>query len=250
MALTDGILGCWSPSIRGSGYVLPDLTNRRNNGSLVNMNASEWTPQAVAGRSGVVLNYGDTATEKLVTLGKQLPSMAGSAELTLTMWSRRLAANGIANCGQAAGATYANVVPFADGNVYFQVSPNFVAFADNSTLWRFWCMTLSASTIRGYRDGVQVATTAGPATVPTVVADFVIGSYPPFATKANSQIGEVAAFNRALRATEILELYRAGNGAIGRILTGQTRRPVYGNGARFQAAWARGSNVLLGFNQP
>ena len=108
-------------------------------------------------------------------------------------------------------------------------------------------MTLTGSTIRGYRDGVSVASGTGPATVPTVAANFVIGSYPTGGTKANSDIGEVAVYQRALTQPEVLELFRRGNGAIGRELTGQTRRRVYGFvPAGFKAYWARRQSQIIG----
>ena len=229
MSLTDGIIGCWSPSVSGSGYLLPDLSGRGNHGTLTNMDAgTDWPGVTVVGRSGRVLSFNDTTIEKRVDIGQQLPGVAGLRELTVTMWARRRATNGIANAGQVVGATYWNVVPFADGNVYFQISPNFVSVADNVLTWRFWTMTLTGSTIRGYRDGVSVVSGTGPATVPTVAANFVIGSYPAFGTKGNAEIGEVAVYQRALAQPEVMDIYRSGNGAIGRQLTGQTRRRVYG----------------------
>jgi len=244
MALTDGIVGCWSPSIRGSGYLLPDLSGRGNHGVLTNMDAgTDWPGATMRGVSGRVLSYNDTTIDKRVDIGKQLPGMAGLRELTVTMWARRRAANGIANAGQAVGASYWNVVPFKDGNVYFQISPNFFSVADNVTTWRFWTMTLTGSTIRGYRDGVSVVSGTGPATVPTVAANFVIGSYPPYGdAKGNSEIGEVAVYQRALTQPEVLELFRRGNGAIGRELTGQTRRRVFG----FVQTGARRRRILTG----
>ena len=229
MPLLDGIVGCWSPSVRGSGYLLPDLSGRGNHGTLTNMAAgTDWPGATIVGKSGRVVSYNDPAVDKRADIGKQLPGVAGLRELTVTMWARRRATNGIANVGQVVGGNYWNIVPFSDGNVYFQISPNFVSVADNVLTWRFWAMTLTGSAIRGFRDGLSVVSGTGPATVPTVTANFVIGSYPAFGTKGNAEIGEVAVFQRALAQPEVMELYRQGNGAIGRQLTGQTRRRVYG----------------------
>ena len=245
MPLLDGIIGCWSPSIRGSGYLLPDLSGRGNHGTLTNMSVTDWAGANVIGKSGQVLSYNDTTIDKRTDIGKQLPGVAGLRELTVTMWARRRATNGIASVGQQLGGGYWNVIPFSDGNVYFQVSPNFVSVADNVLTWRFWAMTLTGSTIRGYRDGVSVVSGTGPSTVPTVAANFVIGSYPVSSTKANSEIGEVAVYQRALAQPEVMELYRSGNGAIGRQLTGQTRRRVYGFAP---ATGARRRRILCGGN--
>ena len=245
MPVLDGIIGCWSPSIRGSGYTLPDLA-RGNHGTLTNIAVTDWAGASIGGRSGQVLSYNDNTIDKRTDIGKQLPGVAGLRELTVTMWARRRASNGIANAGQRFSSTYWNIVPFSDGNVYFQISPNFVSIADNVTTWRFWTMTLTGLTIRGYRDGVSVVSGTGPATVPTVSANFIIGTYPDITLKANSDIGEVAVYQRALTQPEVLDLFRRGNGAIGRELTGQTRRRVYGFvPAGFKAYWAR-RQALIG----
>jgi hypothetical protein len=50
-------------------------------------------------------------------------------------------------------------------------------------------------------------------------------------------------YSRALTGAEVRELYRQGNGAIGRALTGQTRRRTYGFVA---ATGARRRRILCG----
>lgn len=224
MSITRGIVGCWSPSLGASGYLLRDVRGSGNHLTLTNMDAANWR----ATELGLSLNFDDPAVEKIATLGSQLPGVAGQAEITVSMWAKRNAANAIANIGQAiSGGSYWNIVPFSDGNVYFQISPNFYTIADNTTTWRFWCMTLRGSTITGYQDGLQVASGTGPASLPTVNTNFVIGSYPPFGTKGNSTISECAVWTRALAAAEIAELYRRGSGWLGRELTGMNQRRTY-----------------------
>jgi len=226
MSLLDGMLGCWSPSVTGSGYLLPDLSGRNNHGTLENMDAADWLGASIRGRSSKVLSYNNASVEKKVTIGASLPNLAGSPELTFTMWARRRAANAIANIGQvnSSRSVYLNIVAWSTGVIYFQAYPSYVVFADNETGWKFWAMTLKGSVLRGYRDGGLVTSGAGPAAVPSVVGDFVIGPYPPISQKANSDIGEVAVWQKALSPAEISELNQQGNGAIGRRLTGRTRR--------------------------
>ena len=52
-SLKQGLVGCWIPSVSGSGLLLPDLSGRGNNGSLVNMDASDW----VSGQYGRALDF-------------------------------------------------------------------------------------------------------------------------------------------------------------------------------------------------
>jgi hypothetical protein len=41
-SLKQGLVGAWIPSVSGSGLLLPDLSGRGNNGTLTNMDASDW----------------------------------------------------------------------------------------------------------------------------------------------------------------------------------------------------------------
>lgn len=52
-SLKQGLVGCWIPSVSGSGLLLPDLSGRGNNGSLVGMDASDW----VSGQYGRALDF-------------------------------------------------------------------------------------------------------------------------------------------------------------------------------------------------
>lgn len=223
MSLIRNIVGCWSPSLGATGYLLRDVSGQNNHCTLTNMDATNWR----ATERGLSLNYDDPAIEKIATLGRQLPGVSGQPLISVAMWAKRNAASTIANIGQVQGSTYWNIVPFQDGNVYFQISPNFYAVADNTTTWHLWCMTLQSSVITGYRDGLQVASGVGPALLPAVAANFVIGAYTAVSTKANAIIGECAVWMRALTAPEIAELYRRGNGWLGRELTGMNQRRTY-----------------------
>jgi len=71
MALTDGILGCWSPGVKGSGYLLPDLSSRGNHGALTGMTAADWVPSPVRGRHQTCVQ-GD-ASNNLITTALRLP---------------------------------------------------------------------------------------------------------------------------------------------------------------------------------
>jgi len=41
-SLKQGLVGCWIPSVSGSGFLLPDLSGRGNNGTLTNMASDDW----------------------------------------------------------------------------------------------------------------------------------------------------------------------------------------------------------------
>ena len=52
-SLREGLVGAWIPSVSGSGLLLPDLSGQGNNGTLTNMDASDW----VSGKYGRVLDF-------------------------------------------------------------------------------------------------------------------------------------------------------------------------------------------------
>jgi hypothetical protein len=77
----------------------------------------------------------------------------------------------------------------------------------------------------------------------------MIGTSSPTASleRWQGQIGEIAIFERALADAEFADLYRRGNGAIGRALTGQTRRRTYGFvAAGFRPYWAARRTQVIG----
>ena len=61
MALSDGLVGYWSPWLGSSGYRLLDRTAYANHGSLVNMDAgTDWIGATIQGRSGYALDFDGT----------------------------------------------------------------------------------------------------------------------------------------------------------------------------------------------
>lgn len=70
-SLRQGLVGCWIPSVSGSGLLLPDLSGRGNNGSLVGMDASDW----VSSQYGKALDFDGSndyvETSQNVTLQQQ-----------------------------------------------------------------------------------------------------------------------------------------------------------------------------------
>ena len=241
MSWTDAIIGCWSPSVRASGYLLQDCSNYRNHGTLVGFNAGvAWT----ANRSGIMIEK--TNTTDLITTTSSLPMIQVGNEVTLIMWGQRLASNSLLFFGRnALGSIYLSA--FSDGNIYSVNGGVTLSASDSNTTINCYAMTQGSGTQRLYRNGVQIAGNTA-TSMNTSAANFSIGGITGFS--GSGRMGECVAFAAELKPADIRRVYCMGNGAIGRMLTGQNRRPVYGIGARFQSAWARGSNVLLGFNQP
>ena len=261
MALTDGIVGCWSPSVRGSGYLLPDLV-RGNHGTLTNMDAgTDWPGTAVRGVHGRVLDF--DGTDDYVAITRNL--FSGLAVVSVSFWGQPRTTTDRVEITQ--GTDSLNRCGFAfseDGNAY--VVPNFSGtatgfgfsawsgFGVSSFLHGVFIYNAIGSTNadRGkiYLNGIR-QTLSFVGTLPTTAISQAgtpfIGARPGPSSYSNGRIGEVAVWNRELTPAEIRDLHRSGNGAIGRQLTGQTRRRVYGFApAGFRAYWARRNSQIIG----
>lgn len=241
MALTDGIIGCWSPSVRGSGYLLPDLSGRGNHGVLTNMDAgTDWPGAAVRGVHGRVLDY--DGTNDFADCGLRLnPALTGL--ITISLWGRfrvrnavnviisNIAASGGNGVQLEIGRTANKLIWLQNGSSIDATSTGTIADAD----WHHVALTRDGTTgswtIMFAIDGVTSThtTTANPvaSNLNGILAFGRPGSFTG-GQNLNGQIGEVVIYQRALPEAEIRDLYRQGNGAIGRQLTGQTRRRVYG----------------------
>ena len=266
MSLTDGIIGCWSPSIRGSGYLLPDLSGRGNHGVLTNMDAgTDWPGATVRGVSGRVLDFDGTDDQiKVPSSYLQFtgPQFVGMWVLwrTITIANRPqlwtmgdLSGNfatqmacGINNIGSGTsegtsrltlnaytgalgtwGRAYTNTTFGTRLNEWIHL-----LFGHDGTTWKIY--------VNGVSDAV-VDQTTGPQAM-TSAASLYIGSSAT-ARYTDGQIGETVFWRRTVTNAEAVELFRQGNGAIGRQLTGQTRRRVYGFAP---ATGARRRRILTG----
>jgi hypothetical protein len=253
MALTDGIIGCWSPSLGASGYRLLDRSGRGNHGVLTNMDAgTDW----VGTSQGLALDC-DGSNDYVVCNTRLNASMVGN--LTVSAWGqfRARSVNGgivsnINNTGgggfdlQMAGLSANKIHWLQDGGSYDIAST--VSITDS--LWHHVLLSrygvTGAWSLSIYVDAVGNSTTvAANPPAATTSGNLTFGRVGDFAASAycNMILGEVAIFNRALAAGEVLDLYRRGNGAIGRELTGQTRRRTYGFVA---ATGARRRRIITG----
>ena len=245
--------------MRGSGYLLPDLSGRGNHGTLTNMDAgTDWVGAAVRGVHGRVLDY--DGTNDYTDCGTKL-NAALVDKLTISMWAVFRTRNTVnaaisnlagGNNGFALemGRTASKLTWLQNGASIDAISTGSITDAD----WHHIVVTRNGTTgnwtIMFAIDGVTSThtTTVNPVAA-SISGMLAIGRYGSFTGgfNFNGQIGEVAIYQRALSEAEIRDLCRQGNGAIGRQLTGQTRRRVYGFvPAGFKAYWARRQNQIIG----
>lgn len=234
--LWDGVVGAWAPCLGPTGSRLHDMSRRANWGTITDLDlVADWS----ISDGQYSLNF-DTLT-KIADFNTQLAILHGQPAMTMSVWFRRTAANGIVSCGPGGGGSYNNIVAFLDGNVYFQMVPNYVAFADNTLVWNHWVMVFRSGSIVGYKNGARVASTTGPASVPAVAANYTIGGYKAVSTAANGRIDDHAVWGRALSANEVQQLYHLGRGGMY-----QRRRRTLRRVAIEQVTGARRRRILTG----
>jgi hypothetical protein len=229
MALTDNIIACYSPSVRGSGLLLPDLTGRGNHGTLTNFDqATAWEPAAIRGVSGRT-NRHDGSNDYVTGSAR---AIIGLGDMSWCAWVLVRSGYGVlAHSNWTAGMLW------YVGNAGAGVVNQGIYFANNATaavgstsltynVWNHvgWCRRGTSLDI--YLNGrLDVTRTSN--TGPTFANTLDWGGYAGSSEWLPGSIGERAVFNRALTAAEFYEIFRRGNGAIGRELTGQSWRRSY-----------------------
>ena len=222
--LWRGCVGAWAPCLGPTGLTLRDWSGRCLNGTLTGMDGNDWI--ANAGRYALDFD----GVNDYVDCNSSLGQLDGSTAFTLCFWGRRRVVGAALTVGKRSGASLISIAPWIDGNVYFQISPNFPSVASNSINWSCYAMTLSGSVIRGYIDGRQAVSSSGPSTVPTVAANYVIGLEQGIARFSDGFIDDVRVYSRALSAKEISIL--------------SSRR-----GIAYELAPRRRSALVAGFNR-
>lgn len=237
--LWDGVVGAWAPCLGPTGLRLHDLSRRANWGTLTAMDTSAWVIRD--GQYALRFNAGDTNDRVIVTN----PALS---QWSVCAWVR-LAAN-------AAGTT-ARV--FSQSGFNLEISLNSQGLRVFDGAWRFvvstvvatqaWyhmAVTFNGSIMSGAVNSLFGTAVAGRALLTTSAIGNDIG----LAAAQDAWLGEidsVVMYSRAISQLEIGQLYQLGRAGM---YQRRRRRAIYLPQAGFQPAWARGSNVMLGFNQP
>ena len=239
--------------------MLPDLSGRGNHGTLTNMDAgTDWPGAAVLGVHGRVLDF--DGTNDFVNCGTNL-NPALTTEMSIVVWValriRSSAASIISNIATVGNNGFALAIGLTTDKLSWLQNGATVDATSTGTIsdanWHHVALTRTGSTgnwtITFGIDGVfSTHTTSVNPVASSLNGTLSIGRAGSFVGPGvNAQIGELAIYRRALPQAEIRDLFRSGNGAIGRQLTGQTRRRVYGFvPAGFKAYWARRQNQIIG----
>lgn len=243
--ILQGLIGAWCPSLGPSGYTLLDRSGRGNHGTLTNMDAgTDW----VGSPGGWALDF-DGSNDRVTTLlSEPFNFTTATSKFTVAQWvyrrtnatpaSRVAIAKGTG--GSAAGGYLVDLGSDSNGTdatkgyaiVYYGSSRwtgrNF-SITDNK--WFHLAvvvdMSLSGSgRVATYIDGVSTGTGFEQNPLTSILTNsnaITIGNATTNNLPFNGLLDDVAIWNRALTAPEVWQLYQAGRGGLGRLLTPQRR---------------------------
>ena len=251
MALLDGIIGCWSPSLGATGYRLLDRSQYDNHGALTNMDAgTDWVASSV----GVVLDF--DGTNDYISIGSPQSISGAYPRFTKCLWVlvRQTASQRYLFADFNAGGTVSRLSISHDTKFKaFQNTATALTGTTTLTTNQWYMVTVTRNDGTGasstgsmilYVNGMAEASTTYSYTSPSLQAsgEQLARSNAAFGDYPNAQIGEAAMWQRDLSPAEIAQLYKAGNGCLGRELTGVNRRRRFGRAA----TGVRRRRILLG----
>ena len=248
--LRQGLVGAWVPALGVTGGTLRDASGRGNHGTLTNMDpATDWK---VSG-GGWCLDF--DGTNDFVNCGQRGGDLTEAIPFSVSGWAyARAFSDYSAIVSRDQSGPYAFALRVGNGRPSILTDGNAVYAASlvSTSVWLHYCAVLLPSRRLLYVNGNAVVDSASAYTVTANSDSLFIGTdFVALSDRCwNGQIGEVAIYNRALAVAEVQQLYRHGNGAIGRALTKRTRRRVYSiPGPAFKAAWATRATTIAGVLQ-
>ena len=201
-----GEIAWWCPSLDDSGNgtaTMNDLIGSRNCSLTAEATpANAWGVDTDNGGVRAVLFNGMRYWDS----GDRFTEIVGKVAVSFSFWLWRSSAFDHGVIGQSqSGGNYANIVRIST-TTYFQITPSFPSAVTSGTQWEHFGMVLSASTIKGYRNGVEIASGPGPSAYPSIAANFLIGYYafsPMFSTGKKD---DIRIFDRGLSDFEMVAL--------------------------------------------
>lgn len=214
---------------------------------------TDWPAVAIRGSHGQVLDF--DGTNDRITIGA---AGVTRAPLTISAWvnvADTSANRAVVSIHSAGVSRFLLYITSSAGAAFFVNDGGFsqaqIASIVTTNRWFHLVAIESSTSSRRVIYNAATEATATGTIVPSGINAVQIGADSSSGAAQffqNGRIGEVAIYNRALSSAEVFDIYRQGNGAIGRQLTGQTRRRVYGfvPAAGFKAYWARRQNQIIG----
>ena len=246
--LWRGVVGAWAPCLGPSGTRLHDHSGRANWGTLTNMDAAtDW----VVDGGQYALDF--DGSNDYVDCGT-LPGFLAGDSFSVGGWFKinSIVSNGgivVADRGASPGTVGWHCRTLASGAVRWIVYSNNGAWfrgADSPVLslneWYFFCgvFNQSGSFLTINRNRYSQTVVSGD--FPSISGPSPLWFGRNGSNYGNIKLDDVKIWRREITPSEALSLYEIGRGGM---YTPRRRRRAYSFGPSFQAAWARGSNVIL-----
>lgn len=219
MALLDRLLHCYTPSLGPTGYRLIDRGPRRSHGvagagitsAVWRGNTNRWCLRGTNVASEQFNNCGT------FPVGDRTVMIWWRAQVSLSPSAQRMAFfAGVNASGQSFQLCLFNNTA-TSGATISQTGDSIVTGLANDGLWHCVVGTNTGTSWALYVDGA-LAGSKTMTTTQNTTAPIIMGGV---GLQWDGDVGESAWWNRLLRPAEIMELYRGGDGAIGRSLAGQ-----------------------------
>ena len=261
MAITDNLIGLWTPSAGPTGYTLIDRSGRNNHGTLTNMAATDWAGSTVRGVAGWSLNF--DGTDNVVSIGGSQVYAKLATPFTASIWffTRTFGGQYVKLLMLRSDSTSAYEIGISNQTQYLGVligdNANYARLKTDTAstvftgAWSHVVVTYNGGT-RSTAGNFAVSLNGVPQTLTTAGAFSATTNATSIGLNANNNrhdglVGEIAIADRAWAPAEAAEAYLAGNGAILRRLTGRSRRRVFGFvPPTFRAAWVQRSRLIGG----
>lgn len=241
MALSDGLVGYWSPWLGVYPYRAIDRSQFFNHGTMTNMGAYTSTiSAAINGKFGKAHEFTVASGSKITT--RIVPDITKNITMSAWVYPKLL------NTFQAVMSCYTGNSQafeiFIDNSGSRFTGPNFpFTVTGSATLnaWQFVMISKDAANTRMFVNGVLTATATSPTLTATTNA-VCLGKRPDDSFGITGTIAEACLWQRNITQPEALELYRLGPGWY---------RPYSKRGygyavAGFRAYWHRRQQQVIG----
>ena len=219
-SLKQGLVGCWIPSVSGSGFLLPDLSGRGNNGTLTNMASDDW----VSAQYGRALDFDGSNDIVSTTISTGL-----SASFTVSCWVRlgrvgTTQPEAFVNSQVASYSnywfnfgTYQSRLSFGlyDGSNNPLTGDTGVGFSPSTGIWYHFTAVrnIASDTIADYVNGIlNRSVTDTTTSIPAYSALTIGAQSTPANRHAAAQFDDIRIYNRALSDSEIRLLFESKRG--------------------------------------
>lgn len=245
MALRDGLVGAWCPSLGPTAGTLLDRSGRNGHGTLVGMDQStDWVQSGGAG----ALDFDGTNDTVEVPDSDSLDITGG---ITVSAWVYRRTASGyrvivakrVGSATPTAVNYQLNLHTTAGALEWYNLTEYISSYIVPTNVWTHVAGTVtSGGVLNLWANGVSVYSATGVARVANT-ATLRIGTRPDGGEAFSGQMDDVAIWNRSLTAPEMRQLYTQGRGGWLR----QPRRRVFGYvPPTFRAAWIQRAKLIGG----